>query len=233
MDQELQQLFDPESSTFTYVLIDNATREAVVVDSVDQRSERDLALVRRLGLTVRYVVETHAHADHVTGAGLLRQKTGAKAAAPFGCGIGPADIQLAHGDTLRFGADETILAIYTPGHTSGSTSYLWRNHVLTGDTLLIDGCGRTDFQSGDAGSLFDSVHERLFTLPDDTRVWPAHDYRGNTVSTIGWEKRHNARLTGRDRAAFIALMGSLDLPKPKLIDVAVPANRLLGIPHAA
>jgi len=233
MKHEIHQLFDPESSTFTYVLVDLPTREAVVVDSVDQLVERDLALVRRLGLVVRYVVETHAHADHVTGAGLLRQRTGAKAAAPFKCGISPADIQLVHGDTLSFGAGEEITAIHTPGHTSGSTSYLWRNHVLTGDTLLIEGCGRTDFQSGDAGSLFDSVHERLFTLPDDTRVWPAHDYKGNTVSTIGHEKRHNARLVGRDRAAFIALMGNLKLPRPKLIDIAVPANLLLGIPHAA
>ena len=233
MTHEIHQLFDPESSTFTYVLIDLPTREAVVVDSVDHLVERDLGLVRRLGLTVRYLVETHAHADHVTGAGLLRQRTGATAAAPFKCGISSADVQLVHGDTLSFGAGETISAIHTPGHTSGSTSYLWRNHVLTGDTLLIDGCGRTDFQSGDAGSLYDSVHERLFTLPEDTRVWPAHDYKGNTVSTIGHEKRHNARLVGRDRAAFVELMGNLKLPRPKLMDVAVPANLLLGIPHAA
>jgi sulfur dioxygenase len=233
MDHELHQLFDPESSTFTYVLVDLPTREAVVVDSVGHLVERDLGLVRRLGLTVRYVVETHAHADHVTGAGRLREATGARAAAPFNCGITPAEVQLAHGDTLTFGAAQVLHAIYTPGHTSGSTCYRWHGHVLTGDTLLIEGCGRTDFQSGDAGSLFDSVHERLFTLPDDTRVWPAHDYKGNTVSTIGHEKRHNARLVGRDRASFIALMGNLNLPKPRLIDIAVPANRMLGITHAA
>ncbi len=233
MERELHQLFDPESSTFTYVLVDRGTREAVVVDCVDRQAARDLALVRRLDLDVRYIVETHTHADHVTGAGRLRDATGAKTAAPFKCGISPADVQLAHGDRLHFGASEELLAIHTPGHTSGSTSYLWRGNVLTGDTLLIDGCGRTDFQSGDAGSLYDSVHERLFTLPEDTRVWPAHDYHGNTATTVGHEKRHNARLANRDRASFILLMGNLQLPKPKLIDVAVPANRLLGIPHAA
>ena len=233
MNHELHQLFDTESSTFTYVLVDRASREAILVDSVQQRFDRDMAMLRRLGLTLRYVVETHTHADHVTAAGRLRDATGAKTVAPFKCGISPADLQVAHGDTLRFGAGEEVLAIHTPGHTSGSTSYLWRGNVLTGDTLLIEGCGRTDFQSGDAGSLYDSVHERLFTLPEDTRVWPAHDYRGNTVSTIGHEKRHNARLVGRDRPAFIELMAGLDLPKPKLIDVAVPANRLLGLTHAA
>jgi sulfur dioxygenase len=190
-------------------------------------------LLTRLGVALRYVVETHTHADHVTAAGRLRDATGAKTATPFKCGISPAEVQLAHGDKLTFGESEEVLAIHTPGHTSGSTSYLWRGNVLTGDTLLIEGCGRTDFQSGDAGSLYDSVHERLFTLADDTRVWPAHDYRGRTVSTIGHERRHNARLAGRDRASFIELMGNLQLPRPKMIDVAVPANRLLGMPHAA
>jgi len=121
----------------------------------------------------------------------------------------------------------------TPGQTAGRVSFLWRGNLFTGDTLLIDGCGRTDFQGGSAGALYDSVHARLFALPDATRVWPGHDYRGQSASTIGWEKRHNARLAGRGRADFIALMAALDLPQPKMIDVAVPANRRLGLAHAA
>jgi len=233
MNHELLQLFDPDSSTFTYLLVDRAAAEAILVDTVEQRFDRDMATLRRLGVTLRYVVETHTHADHVTAAGRIRDATGAATVAPFKCGISPADLYLAHGDTLTFGHGEVLHAIHTPGHTSGSTSYLWRGNVLTGDTLLIEGCGRTDFQSGDAGSLFDSVHERLFTLPDDTRVWPAHDYRGNTVSTIGHEKRNNPRLADRDRASFIELMSNLQLPKPKMIDIAVPANRNLGLTHAA
>jgi len=233
MHQDLMQLFDATSSTFTYFLVDRASREAVAIDSVDTQAERDIALIRRLDLRLRYVLETHAHADHITGAGKLRELTGALAAAPIGCGIAPANVQLNDGDALLFGVDERIVALHTPGHTAGSMSYLWRGNVFTGDTLLIDGCGRTDFQSGDAGALYDSVHRRLFALPDETRVFPAHDYNGRVVSTIGQEKRHNARFAGRDRESFKALMAALDLPRPKLIDIAVPANRQLGMSHAA
>lgn len=225
------QLFDAESSTFTYILAAPGESEAVIIDPVDRHWERDLQHLERLGLTLRFVLETHAHADHVTSAGKLREVTGAHAAVPGGCGIAPAEVQLQDGDVLRFGAAEEIQVIHTPGHTAGSMSYLWRGNVFTGDTLLIDGCGRTDFQSGSAEALHDSVTGKLFTLPDHTRMWPGHDYKGQAVSTIGWERRHNARLAGRSRDDFIKLMDELNLPKPKLIDVAVPANQNLGLQH--
>ena len=227
------QLFDSESWTFTYILAVPGETDAVIIDPVARPWERDLAHLERLNLTLRYVLETHAHADHVTSAGKLRELTSAVAAVPGGCGIAPAELQLQDGDVIRFGTGEEIHVLHTPGHTAGSMSYLWRGNVFTGDTLLINGCGRTDFQSGSADALFDSVTARLFALPDDTLVWPGHDYHGQVVSTIGWEKRHNARLAGRSRAEFIQLMGELNLPKPTMIDVAVPANRNLGLVHGA
>jgi glyoxylase-like metal-dependent hydrolase (beta-lactamase superfamily II) len=234
MEHDLIQLFDVESSTFTYFLVDRATREAMAIDSVDRQVERDLGLIKRLDLKLRYALETHAHADHITGAARLVAATGALSAAPSGCGILPANVQMQDGDVLLFGVAEQLRALHTPGHTAGSMSFAWRGNVFTGDALLIDGCGRTDFQGGDARTLYDSIHAKLFTLPDITRVYPAHDYRGNAVSTIGWEKRHNARLANRSRADFIDLMAHLNLPRPKMMDVAVPANRNLGvIPHAA
>lgn len=230
MNQPIQ-LFDEVSSTFTYVLADRAAGEAVIIDPVDTQIERDLALLGREKLKLMWVIETHAHADHVTSAGLIRQRTGARAAAPAGCNIGPADLQLFDGEEIRFGAGETVRAIHTPGHTAGSMSYLWRDHLFSGDTLLIVGCGRSDFQSGDAGALYDSITGKLFTLPGDTKVWPGHDYRGNTVSSIARERSTNPRLAGKSREQFIELMNNLNLPKPKLIDVAVPANLNLGLPH--
>jgi sulfur dioxygenase len=225
------QLFDTASSTFTYLLLDPDSRAAVLIDPVDHHIARDLAHLRRLDVQLTHVLETHAHADHVTSAGKLCELTGAVSAVPSGCGITPATMQLHDGDVLRFGAVETIAVLHTPGHTAGSMCYLWRGNVFTGDTLLIDGCGRTDFQGGSAEALYDSVTQKLFTLPDATRVWPAHDYKGQSVSTIAWERRHNARLAHRSKADFVDLMAHLDLPKPKLLDIAVPANRNLGLPH--
>jgi len=182
------------------------------------------------GLVVDWILETHAHADHITSAGLLRRRSGALAAAPFNCGVTPADLHLEQGVTLNIGG-ESLRVLDTPGHTAGSICLLWRDAVFTGDTLLIGGCGRCDFQGGDAGAMYDSISQRLFTLPDETRVYPGHDYRGNRQSTIGAEKRDNPRLAGKTRDQFIALMARLDLPKPAMIDVAVPANRNLGLPQ--
>lgn len=230
------QLFDPASSTYTYVLFDPVTREALIIDPVDDQIERDLAVLRDHALKLVWTVETHAHADHITSAGHLAEHAGAKTAAPAGCGITTASVQLQHGDTLRFG-DQTLHVLHTPGHTAGSMSYTWEaggeRHVFTGDTLLINGCGRTDFQSGSAEDLYRSLTEVLFRLPGDTTVWPGHDYKGQTHSTIAHEKAHNARVAGKSRDEFVTIMNNLNLPKPRRIDEAVPANLTSGIRHDA
>ena len=224
------QLFDPASSTCTYLLFDQVSREALIIDPVDEQIERDLAVLREYGLKLVWTVETHAHADHITSAGQLAELAGAKTAAPVGCGIGTAGVQLSDGDTLRFGG-ETLLALHTPGHTAGSMSFVWRDHVFTGDTLLINGCGRTDFQSGSASALYDSITRVLFALPESTTVWPGHDYQCRRHSSIGEEKASNARIAGKSEAEFVALMDALNLPRPKRIDEAVPANLSSGLRH--
>lgn len=230
------QLFDPASSTYTYLLFDAATREALIIDPVDEQLERDLRVLREYGLQLLWTVETHAHADHITSAGLLAEHAGARTAAPAGCGILTAAMQLQPGDTLSFGRQQ-IRALHTPGHTAGSMSYVWESkgqrHVFTGDTLLINGCGRTDFQSGSAEALYRSLTEVLFALPDDTVVWPGHDYHGRSHSTIGAEKVGNARVAGKSLAEFKAIMDHLNLPKPRRIDEAVPANLQSGLRHDA
>jgi sulfur dioxygenase len=222
------QLFDPASSTYTYVLFDETTREALIIDPVDEQLERDIAVLQQYGLKLLWTLETHAHADHITSAGQLAEHTGAKTAAPSGCGISSAAIQLNDGDVLNVGG-ERIVALHTPGHTAGSMCYLWRNHVFTGDTLLINGCGRTDFQSGSAEALYRSLTGILFSLPDDTMVWPGHDYQGRSHTSIGLEKAGNARIAGKTLAEFVGIMNALNLPTPRRLEEAVPANLNSGL----
>ncbi|MGV2826743.1 MBL fold metallo-hydrolase [Myxosarcina sp. GI1(2024)] len=223
-----RQLFDSESSTYTYLLADLELKEAILVDPVLERVERDLKLIQELGVSLRYCLETHIHADHITGTGKLRELTGCLGIVPENARADCANRHIQDEETLELGAI-IIEAIATPGHTDSHMAYLVNGErVLTGDALFIRGCGRTDFQSGDAGTLYDSVTQRLFTLPDETLVYPAHDYRGHTVSTIGEEKRCNPRFAGRERADFIRLMNHLDLPNPKKMMEAVPANELCG-----
>ena len=222
-----RQWYDAESSTYTYLLADEQTRQAVLIDTVREQVERDLTQLRELGLELAYVLDTHTHADHVTAAGMLRAKTGAKTVA--GRAAAPcADMHLEDRAVLRVGSLE-LVALATPGHTDDGLSYLVGHRVFTGDALLIRAAGRTDFQNGDAGQLYDSITHTLFALPDETLVFPAHDYRGLTVSTIGEEKRFNARIANRTREDFIKVMGDLDLPKPRMLDEAVPANRACGL----
>lgn len=226
------QLFDPASSTYTYLLVDEATREGLIIDPVDEQIGRDLALLEQRNIKLVWAVETHGHADHITSAWLLAEHTGAQTAAPAGCGIGTASVQLQDGDTLSFGGEQ-IRAIHTPGHTHGSMCYRWRNHVFTGDTLLIGTCGRTDFQSGSPEAMYDSLTNKLFALPDETIVWPGHDYAGRSHTTIGAEKVGNSRVAGRTLSEFVALMNGLNLPRPRRIDEAVPANLTSGRRHDA
>ncbi|AUT00130.1 Zn-dependent hydrolase [Nostoc sp. CENA543] len=223
-----RQLFDPETSTYTYLIADEASKTAVLVDSVLEQVDRDQKLIAELGLKLGYCLETHLHADHITGAGKLRELTGCINIVPFGANAACADRKIQDGEVLQIGSVE-IAAIATLGHTDSHMAYLVNNtHLLTGDSLLIRGCGRTDFQSGNAGALYDCITQKLFTLPDSTLVYPGHDYRGHMVSTIGEEKQFNPRFVGRDRVDFISLMNNLNLPNPQKIMEAVPANQRCG-----
>jgi glyoxylase-like metal-dependent hydrolase (beta-lactamase superfamily II)/rhodanese-related sulfurtransferase len=226
------QLFDPQSSTYTYLVYDPHSLDAVIIDPVDDQIQRDQQLIQDKGLKVRWALETHAHADHITSAGLLAEHLGLKTAAPEGCHIGTASVQLVDGQLIPFGAF-ALKALHTPGHTAGSMSFYVAaqegGHVFTGDTLLIGGCGRTDFQSGSAQALYHSITQILFKLPQDTTVWPGHDYKGQTHSSIGDEIKHNVRVAGHTEAQFVAIMNNLNLPKPRRIDEAVPANLNSGL----
>jgi len=224
-----RQFYDEASSTLTYLLADANSRQAVLIDPVTENIDDYLGIINQHGLALLYSLETHVHADHITGGGKLKNITQAKTAVSTACGADTADIQLNDGDVITFG-EENIRVIATPGHTAGSVSFLWRDRLFTGDSLLINGCGRTDFQSGDAGKLYDAITKRLFTLPGETLVYPGHDYNGRRVSSIAQEKGINPRLANKTRDEFIELMANLNLPKPKMIDIAVPANRKCGVP---
>ena len=225
-----RQLFEPESSTYTYLLGCPESGQALLIDPVLETAERDLDAVRALGLTLAWTVETHVHADHVTAAARLRSLSGCRIAYPAGEEIEGADAYLGELAPLGLGA-LTLRALFTPGHTDTHHCYLVGERLFSGDTLLIDGCGRTDFQGGDSAALYRSVRDKLFALPEDTLVYPAHDYQGRRVSTIGQERGRNARLgDGKSEAEFAAIMAALDLPYPKKIDLAVPANRRCGAP---
>jgi len=226
-----RQLFDLDSSTYTYLLADESTREAVIIDPVIEQFDRDRSLIADLGLKLAYVLDTHVHADHVTGSGLLREHFGAKSVVSERAGVVCADLQVKQGDRIRFGRHELEVR-ETPGHTNGCLSYVCAEArmVFTGDALLIRACGRTDFQQGDAPTLYRSVHEQIFTLPEDTTVYPAHDYKGRTASGVGEERRLNPRL-GQNKTLgdFVKLMSELKLPYPRKIDAALPANSRCGI----
>lgn len=229
-----RQLFDLESSTYTYLLADETSREAVLIDPVFEQSERDRALVRELGLTLRWTLETHVHADHVTAAWRLRDTLGSRIALSGRSGAKGADRYVDDGDTITVGS--LVLGVRaTPGHTNGCVTYVVgdKRIAFTGDALLIRSAGRTDFQHGDAHALFRSITHQIFTLPDECFLYPAHDYAGRTVTTVEEEKRWNPRVGGAaSEDDFVGYMVNLGLPHPMQIDVAVPANLQCGKPQS-
>jgi len=227
-----RQLFEPQASAYTYLIACEETGQAVLIDPVIETVERDLGVITGLGLTLDCTIETHIHADHVTGAGRLRALSGSKAGFPAASGVDCVDFTITEGEPIAVGALR-LRPLYTPGHTDDHHCYVLESHdaarVFTGDALLIEGCGRTDFQNGDPATLYRSVHDKIFGLGDDTLVYPAHDYNQRHVSSIGQERARNPRLGGgRTVDEFVAIMGALNLPRPKKIDLAVPANRACG-----
>ena len=224
-----KQLFEPVSSTYTYLVGCEQTGQAILIDPVVSVMDRDLAILNELGLKLAYTLDTHIHADHITAALELKRKVGSKIAAPAFDRLPCTDHAIEEGKPLVVGTVR-IDPLHTPGHTDGHFSYHLGERVFTGDALLIDGCGRTDFQNGDAPTLYKSVKEKLFRLPEDTLVYPGHDYQNRRVSSIGQEKNRNPRLSEQKTLQeFIEIMRNLNLPYPKFIDYAVPGNRLCGV----
>lgn len=229
----IRQLFDATSSTYSYLVSDDDLNEAVLIDPVFEQHTRDAALVRELGLKLVATLDTHCHADHVTGAWLMRQAFGSKIGLAKAYGAQHVDLPLQHGDVIAFG-QSALEVRATPGHTAGCLTFVTPDHLaaFTGDALLVRAAGRTDFQGGSAEQLFDSVHAQLYSLPDDCVLYPAHDYEGRTSSTIGEERAHNPRISARAKKEdFVGFMKNLGLPHPRLLAIAVPANLLAGKPE--
>lgn len=225
------QLFDADSSTYTYIIADKISKEAAIIDSVFENVERDIKYIEEVGLKPVYALDTHVHADHITGANELRNKLGIKTGISSASGVNCADLLLDDAQELFLG-NKKIRVISTPGHTNSCLTYFFEGLAFTGDALLIRSCGRTDFQQGDSEKLFKSVREKLFNLPDDTIIFPGHDYKGLTSSTIGVEKIHNARLKlSISLTEFKQIMSELKLANPKKINIAVPANMECGKLH--
>jgi sulfur dioxygenase len=226
-----RQLFDTESSTYTYLVGCRQTRQAMLIDSVKSHVDQYLQLLNELNLQLTYVLDTHTHADHITGSGSLREATGASTLLGEEAHSSCISKAMHHGDIINIGS-LAIKTLHTPGHTDDSYSFILENqgqtYAFTGDTLLIRGTGRTDFQNGDAAEQYQSLFNHLLTLPDNTWVYPGHDYKGWTVSTIAEEKAYNPRLQVKDSAEYITLMNNIKLPSPKMMDVAIPENRACG-----
>ncbi|HEY5377562.1 MAG TPA: MBL fold metallo-hydrolase [Polyangiaceae bacterium] len=223
-----RQLFERESSTYTYLLAARPRGEALLIDPVKEDVGKYLQLIKELELRLVFAVDTHVHADHVTGLGDLRDRTGCSTVMGAESRAECVSRKVSDGELINIDGLQ-IRALYTPGHTDDSYSFVLKDRVFTGDTLLIRGTGRTDFQNGDPHAQYESLFGKLLKLPDETLVYPAHDYKGWTVSTIGEEKAHNPRLQTGSEAAFVALMKGLKLANPKQMDVAVPANLACGV----
>lgn len=230
LDVNETQDVDDRAESRSYIVADRQSRQAVIIDAILENVERDLRIINELGLILTFAIETHIHADHITGVSLMKDKTGAQIV--YGGGakgdVTGADQFLFDGEVLRFGAT-SLTALATPGHTNGCTSYIVPGAVFTGDTLFIHGNGRTDLQGGSAENLFDSVRNKLFTLPDETMVYPGHDYQGRVSSTIGEEKRFNERLNlSINKDSFVEIMNRRKTPRPAKMDIAIPANMRAG-----
>jgi len=225
----VRQLFDRETSTYTYLIADEKSNEAAIIDPVKEQFERDVLLIKQLGFNLKYVLETHIHADHITSSGQLRDEFSAKVVLHENSGATCADLLIKDNDVLNLGNLE-IKALHTPGHTNADLSLVVENYVFTGDALLVRDCGRTDFQAGDSVTLYKSINEKIFSLDDATTIYPGHDYTGFTASTVKEEKQFNTRLgDGKTEDEFVEIMANLDLSLPKRINESVPGNKNCGL----